>query len=368
MRVGQLVRGGRLCSAVVACLLVLGGVCFAAQRAAADVIVAVVAPAAGQGADKGAAIRTAAEQAVAALNAAGGVAGETVRLVTDDDSCTGPGGTEAARRIAALQPALVLGHPCASAAVAAAKIYGPAKIVFVATATRHPALTQRRAGPTVFRLDGRDDRQGAFAAAILRRLYEADAVVLVSDRTTYARRIVTDARAGLVAAGGREPHVLTIVAGDKDYGRLVAEIGRSGAKAVLFAGFPLEAAMVLRQMRAAGIRADLIGTDATATREFVEAAGEAGRTARFIVPADPPLGTDGAEATVPAGAATAVAARTQAAIAAWAEAARRANAVAGQPLAAALQAGTGVVSFDAAGDAALPGFRLISPDDIAPRS
>lgn len=335
---------------------------------AGDVLIAVAGPAHGPGAARTAAIKSAADRASARLAAQGGIGGEAVRVITEDDACSGPGGDAAARRIAAQKPALVLGHPCAAAAVAAAKVYGPARILYIATATRHPALTMRRAGPAIFRLDGRDDRQGTFAAAALLRLHPASRFALVSDRTAYARRIVTSARASLLAAGAPDPAMLTLVAGDKDYGRLVGDLAKSAADAVLFAGFPIEAAIVLRQMRSAGVKADFIGCDATATREFLDAAGEAGANARFIVPFDSTGTAPGMPSTSPTPAdgtpEDLAARRTDVAIDGWVAAIKASGSVDGA--AAALQAGApGVPSFDAAGDALLPSFELVGSGSIA---
>lgn len=343
-------------------------------------VIAVVGPATGAAAGRTAVIKAAAERAVARLNAAGDVGGETLRIVADDDGCSTQGGDAAARRVAALGPALVLGHPCAAAAIAAAKVYGPAGLVFIATATRHPALTQRRAGPTIFRLDGRDDRQGTYAGQAVAKLHPGARAGLVSDRTVYARRIVADARAALLAAGAPEPAMLNLVAGEKDYTRLVAEIAASHAGVVLFAGFPIEAGIVLRQMRAAGLTAAFIGSDATATAEFVEAAGEAGRETRFVVRAEADVaaasaasGTEASASEIagtgtPAASDAALARRTEAAIALWAAAAARAGSRSGTAVATALQAGdaSAAVGFESNGDARLPSFRIIGAGDVSP--
>ena len=295
----------RLAGPLAAALAASGATSLAAAPAAAEVLVALAVPASGRGAERGAAMRSGAERAIAALNAAGGIGGETVRLAIEDDGCAAPSAADAARRIVARAPALVLGHPCAGAAISAARIYGPSRALYIASATRHPGLTTPRPGPTIFRLDGRDDRQGTFAAEALQRLAGGGRVALVSDRTAYARRIVTEARTALLAAGVREPAMLTLVAGEKTYDALIGELVRSGATALLFAGFPLEGAIVLRQMRAAGFGAAFVGTDAVATREFVLAAGEAGAGALFIVPQEAPATAIAAQSVAQAGSAPA---------------------------------------------------------------
>lgn len=313
-------------------------------QVAAEALVVVASPSSGTGADRGAAIKAAAEVAIAELNVAGGVAGAPVRLEVEDDGCGAQPAADAARRIVARTPALVLGHPCASSAVAAARIYGPGKILFIATGTRHTGITSPRTGPTIFRLDARDDQQGAFAAPHLVSVANGGRIALISDRTAYARRIVTEARTALLALGAGEPAMLTLVAGEKDYGAMIAELGRSHVTAVLFAGFPLEAAIVLRQMREAKIAAAFLGSDATATREFLEAADKLASEAHFVVPVEATAiegapSVTGQETSSGSKAASyeALKARTRLAIARWAEAANRAGSTSGPLVASELQ-------------------------------
>lgn len=192
-----------------------------------------------------------------------------------NDACDAAVAEVMAKRAVAQGADLVLGHPCAKAAIAAARIYAAAGVTFIATETWHPDLTGKRAGPSIFRLSGRDDGQGADAADYLAEDYFAGGiaagtpgakpVAIVHDRTFYAKTIAEHTAAALKAKK-IETVTGTIVAGDKQYAKLIAKI--KDARAVFFAGFPMEAGFVLAELRAAGSIAPFLATANVATPEF----------------------------------------------------------------------------------------------------
>ncbi len=342
----------------------------ASTMARADILVAVPVPASGPQSALGQEIAAGVSAAVAEINARGGVLGETLAVRTSDDGCNGAPAATAAARIAGDKPALIVGHPCAGGAVAGAKVYGPAKLLFIATETRHAALTDKRAGPTIFRLSGRDDAQGAFAGQYLAQRFPAKRVAVVSDRTAYARSIVDRARVAMIAAGNPDVAMLTIVAGEKDYSALIARVRDWQCAAVLFAGFPVEAASIVRQMRAAGITVPFIGTDAVATEEFAAAAGDVAEGVQVLVPSasapdpTPPTATASAEAaSVPRQLGAGL--RARAAVEIWAAAAREASSAAPEAVASALAkaphaSALGPIAFDAKGDANIASYTVLT--------
>jgi branched-chain amino acid transport system substrate-binding protein len=334
----------------------------------AKLLIGLAGPFSGPYAADGEEMRRAAEAAVAAIDGAGGLLGTRLVLEVVDDGCERTRAQAAAERLAALAPALVVGHSCASAALAAAPVYAQAGLVMITPGARHPDITARRAGPSIFRLAGREDAQGAAAAAHLRAHAKSGRLAIVHDRTAVARRLAEATSSALAEAGAPPPLVLTIVAGEKDYGALAARLAQSRVEAVLFAGFPIEAGIVLRQLRAAGSAAMFLAPDFAATAELVSAAGSAAEGLNVLLPFEPRR----AERTWPSAAAIEAVSsrdaparglwlRTFAAVEAWAEAVRRA--VSGKPEAVAgllgretLPTALGAVSFDARGDVRLPSY------------
>lgn len=330
--------------------------------AGADILVGIATPPNGHGAE----IRRAAKVAVKRINTEGGVLGEHIALIEADDGCTGEQGNKAAQSLVERGVIVVIGHPCASAASAAVPIYASNNVVLLSM-SRHPALTEKRAGETIFRIAGRDDRQGASAAAYLSRNFPGKPIAVVCDASRYARRIANDARAALKEAGFTEVLSAAIWGGQKDYTKLIAKLQEANTEALFFAGFPLEAGLLLRQMRAAGLNTAFVGSDTLAPAQFADTAGSAASGARIMLSHDPARGPaasgqkdkrDGRPPTGPF-------LSTLAAIEAWRAAVRSAGTIAPYAVSTALQEGTfetvlGHVSFAENGDANAPAYDVVT--------
>lgn len=355
------------------CVFAIAATLASASLAHAEILIGLAAPTSGREQKAGDAMRQVAQQAVADLNAKGGVLGEMITLVALDDQCSDAGAVAAANAFVQKQVKLVIGHPCARAALAAAQVYGPAGIVFIAPATRHPALTDKRAGKTIFRLSGRDDQQATTAAAWLMAQTGLGTVAIIHDKTAYSRGLAAGVAAALVSKGQPPPLDFPFTAGENVYAPVIAKLKELKPKAVFFAGYPSEADIIVTALRAAGLSVPVLGSDSLATQEFTTQHAANDPTvqvlARFRPPPTPSPQMADASAAPSAtliDAAWSPALKTQAqqtaqAIYTWAEAARRASSLAAEkigpelanPLAA---APSGTVSFDDKGDARVASF------------
>ncbi len=245
--------------------------------ASSPILVVVALPLTGPRYGIGAAFHQRLSRVKSAINADGGVAQHTLSLEVLDDACDRETARALAMRVVAMTPppAAVIGHPCASAAITAAPIYQHAGILFLAAGMRHPQLSEMRIGPLVFRAAGRDDRQGTDAGHRLRTLAGLNgASLIIHDRTILARSLASAARQAASNDATTPPAELAIVAGENDYTKTIEEIADRKPAALLFCGFPSEAAIILRQLRARGIDVPFIVNDAMATPEFLNHAGD----------------------------------------------------------------------------------------------
>ena len=238
------------------------------RAAHAEIVIGLAAPASGREQKAGDVMRQVAERAIADLNVKGGLLGEQITLVTIDDQCSSDGAIAAANAFIQKRVKLVIGHPCARAALSAAQVYGPAGVVFIAPATRHPALTDKRAGKTIFRLSGRDDQQAASATAWLTAKQGTGPIAIVHDKTAYSRGLATGVAAALVAKAQPPPIDYPITAGENVYAPIIAKLKDAKPRAVFFAGYPAEADIIVTALRAAGIDVPVLGSDSLATQEF----------------------------------------------------------------------------------------------------
>ena len=236
----------------------------------AEVLIGLAVPSAGPKVAYGEQLKAEVRDAVAKLNVRGGLNGEFVTIQIEDDTCSAEGGAAVAAKFVAAKVHLVLGHPCSNAALAAARVYAASTTLFLAAGARHPDLTAKRAGPTIFRLGGRDDRQAADTVAEFADQLKGRRVALVHDRTAYAKGLTDAVMAGLKARGVGDTTLLTIVAGEKDYSALITQLKTANIDAIYFAGFPSEAELIVGALRAAGMGAIIIGCDALAQSNLRE--------------------------------------------------------------------------------------------------
>lgn len=235
-----------------------------AQPASAEIVVGVSAPLTGRLAEQGKGIERSVADAVAELNVKrGGLLGEKLRVVAVDDGCDAKLGVEAARKLVTEKAAVVVGHPCASAALAAAPVYAQSGTLLFAL-TRHPDLTDKRAGPTIFRMAGRDDRQAEAITDYLLKSAHNKRIALVHDRTQYAKTLVERVYKGLRPAGIAPVLMETIVASEKNYNALAGRIKLAAADVLVFGGYPPEASLIMSNLKSIGVAPLLIGGDALA--------------------------------------------------------------------------------------------------------
>ncbi|MCC2663343.1 MAG: putative amino acid transporter, substrate-binding protein, partial [Geminicoccaceae bacterium] len=99
--------------------------------AAAEILIGVAGPKTGALAWYGEQVERGAELAVADLNAAGGVLGQQVQLITADDFCDPEQAVVAARKLVSDGVIFVVGHYCSGASIPASEIYEAAGVLMI---------------------------------------------------------------------------------------------------------------------------------------------------------------------------------------------------------------------------------------------
>ncbi len=213
--------------------------------------------------------------AVEELNAAGGLLGRRVTLVSEDDRSRTEEAEVAARQLIGRHQAVAILGPISStrtlAVAPVAKEHGVP--VLTPTAT-HPRVTA--GGEFIFRGCVPDPAQSAamarFATGTLKRQRFA---VLRERGSDYGRRMADafaeaakGARAGVVAEAEYEQ-------GERDFRLALAKIRRARPDAVFLPAYFRDAAVVLTQARGAGMNMPFLGTDGWASEELARVAGAA---------------------------------------------------------------------------------------------
>ena len=270
-------------------LMSLAGVALSALAAPAlaeDLTIAVVGPMTGPLASIGDQMKRGAEAAASAINDAGGVNGQKIKIAVQDDVCDPKQAVAVANLIVGQQIKFVDGHACSGSSIPASEVYAENNILMMSPASSNPVLTEK-GHPTILRLYPRDDAQGAFAAPWIAERFKGKKIAIVHDKSAYGKGLATVVKDKLNAAKITEVMFEGINPGDKDYSALVSKLKGAGAEFIYFGGYHPEAGLILRQSADQGYKPQLMSADALATSEFWQISGPAGEGTLFTFPSDP---------------------------------------------------------------------------------
>jgi branched-chain amino acid transport system substrate-binding protein len=331
---------------------------FAVPAMAQDITIAVGAPMTGSYATFGTQLKNGAEQAVADINAAGGVLGRKLKVSVGDDACDPKQARSVAEKFVEMQVPVVIGDYCSSSSIPASDVYLDGGVVQITPASTNPLFTDRGMW-NVFRTCGRDDQQGAVAGDYIAEHYKGKNIAILQDKSTYGKGLADEMKKALNKAGVKEKTYEAYTQGDKDFNALVSKMKANAIDVVYVGGYHAEAGLILRQMRAQGMTAQMIAGDAIATDEFWSITGPAGEGMMFTFGSDPrkrptamavvkrfkDQGVDPEGYTL----------YSYAAVQIWTEAAKKAGTLDPQKVAATIHAGSwdtvlGPISYDKKGD------------------
>ena len=333
--------------------------------ALAEIVIATAGPMTGQYASFGEQMKTGAEQAVADINAAGGINGEMLKLEVGDDACDPKQAVAVANQFAGQGVVFVAGHFCSGSSIPASAVYADEGIVQISPASTNPKFTDERPGPGVFRVCGRDDQQGDVAGKYLQDNFGDQKIAFVHDKTAYGKGLADATMAAFEAAGGKPALYEAYTTGEKDYSALISKLKAEGVSVLYVGGYHTEAGLMARQAKEQGMDLQIVSGDALVTDEYWAITGDAGEGTLMTFSPDP-RGYPEAKAVVDkleaAGKTTeGYVLYTYAAIQAWADAVKAAGSTDFDPVVKALNEGDfntvlGSLSFDDKGDVSLPGY------------
>jgi branched-chain amino acid transport system substrate-binding protein len=326
--------------------------------AAQEIAVGVAGPMSGGEASFGRQMKNGAEQAVADINAAGGVLGRKLKLEVGDDACDPKQARSVGEKFAGMKLPFVAGHYCSSSSIPASEAYSEGGVLQISPASTNPTFTERKLWNT-FRVCGRDDQQGSVAGAYILRNYKGKNIAIVHDKTTYGKGLADETKKTINKGGMKEKLYESYNKGDKDFNALVSKLKRNAVDLVYVGGYHQEAGLILRQMRDQGVKAVLMAGDALADKEFASITGAAADGVLFTFGPDPRK-KPSAKAIVDKFKAKGIDPEgytlyTYAAFQVWSQAAEKAKTTDAKKVAAAMKQGSydtvlGKLSFDSKGD------------------
>jgi branched-chain amino acid transport system substrate-binding protein len=261
---------------MVRCALLVVGMISAAVHCAtparAEIRIGVAGPMTGAQSWFGEQYLRATGLAVDELNAKGGVLGARVEIVIGDDFCDPEQAAAVAHKLVGDGVVFVAGHFCSHSSIAASKIYEEAEILQIAPGSASARLTEE-GGPNVFRVCGRDDRQGAMVGDYLAEHWGGRRIAILDDGTTWGAGVANGVRRRLKELGVPVALDEQFAPNEPEYSDLVAKMRATGIEVFFPGGLHRETGLIFRQARDRGYDLQLVSSSSSATGDFPMIAG-----------------------------------------------------------------------------------------------
>ncbi len=264
----------------LAAALVLSG------AAHAQIKMGVAGPITGPNAAFGKQLTDGVDQAVADINAAGGILGQKITVSKGDDVSDPKQGVSVANKFVGDGIKFVVGHFNSGVTIPASDVYAENGTLVITPSATNPKLTERGLWNT-FRTCGRDDQQGEVAGAYLAANMKGKKVAVVHDKTTYGQGLADETRKAMKAKGVNDVLYEGVNTGEKDFSALVSKMKAAGVDVVYWGGLHTEGGLIVRQMRDQGMTAVMMSGDGITSSEFASIGGPGVEGTLMTFPPDP---------------------------------------------------------------------------------
>jgi branched-chain amino acid transport system substrate-binding protein len=242
--------------------------------ALAEVKIGFQAPLTGPAATDGASAKIASEIAVEKSNAAGGVLGQKIELVTYDDQAKTEEAVFTANKLVGQDGVkFAISGSYSASGRAAAPIFQQAKVPFISAYGVHPDIT--RAGDYVFRTVHLGPPQGRAAGKFISDNLHLKKVTIISMDNDYGQATLEGFKSIVGQFGLQIAGEYSYSLKDRQFGPIVASVKRDNPDVIYITGYFFTGAPLVSQLRSAGIEAPIVGSQAFDAQKLMDIAGPA---------------------------------------------------------------------------------------------
>ncbi|MBI4674575.1 MAG: transporter substrate-binding domain-containing protein [Chloroflexi bacterium] len=203
--------------------------------------------------------------------------GFKLEVVSEDDQCSGPGGTAIGNKIAA-NPAIVghIGFMCSSGMIPGSEILNKAHIVSISPSATAVTVTSRGL-PTVNRTAFNDKIQGPADANFVLKELKLNKAAVMHDGSPYGQGLAEAFAEAFKASGGQVVGDMeAVTVGEKDFRATLTKIAANQPQIIFFGGFWPEAAVIVTQKGEVGMKdVAFMSADGTFSADYIKAVPEA---------------------------------------------------------------------------------------------
>jgi branched-chain amino acid transport system substrate-binding protein len=215
------------------------------------------------------------------INAAGGVLGKKIRVLTEDDQSTPEEAVTAVLKLIKQNGVkAVIGEVASSRSLAAAPVCQSSQIPMLSSASTNPKVTQ--VGDYIFRACFIDPFQGSTMAKFAFNTLKARRFAILTDsKNDYSVGLTEFFRETIKKLGGEILVEESYAEGDIEFKAQLTSIKAYNPEAIYVPGYYTECALIARQARELSIAAPLLGGDGWDSPKTVEIGGKAVEGAYF---------------------------------------------------------------------------------------
>ncbi|HEX8255935.1 MAG TPA: ABC transporter substrate-binding protein [Thermoanaerobaculia bacterium] len=228
--------------------------------------------------------------AVEEVNAAGGVLGRKLRVLTEDDQSKAEEAANAVTKLITQNNVVaVLGEVASSSSLAAAPICQANKTPMITPSSTNPTVTEK--GDYIFRVCFLDSYQGESLANYLsNNLKMKTAAILVDMKSDYSTGLAQFFEQQFVKNGGRIVVRQSYAKGDNDFRSQLTAVRSANPEVIFVPGYYNDIGQIANQARDLGIRQPFVGGDGWESPKLIEIGGKALEGAFYAThyfPSDP---------------------------------------------------------------------------------
>jgi branched-chain amino acid transport system substrate-binding protein len=245
-----------------------------AEQNAGPIVVGELASLTGGNASFGQSSHKGTMLAIDEINAAGGVLGRQIQLITEDDqSQAGQPATIVQKLISQDNVVAILGEVASSKSLEAAPICQDRRIPMISPASTNPKVTE--VGDYIFRVCFIDPFQGTVMAKFALSRGWKKIAVLTDVKQDYSVGLAEFFVKHIEANGGEIVKEQSYSSGDRDFKPQLTSIKAARPDAIFVPGYYGEVALIGKQARLLGIKVPLLGGDGWVGDSLLRVAGHA---------------------------------------------------------------------------------------------
>lgn len=213
--------------------------------------------------------------AIDEINAAGGVGGRKVRILTEDDQSKAEEAANAVTKLISQNSVVaVLGEVASSNSLAAAPICQSNKVPMISPSSTNPRVTQ--VGDYIFRMCFIDPYQGeAMANYLTKEVGMKKAAILIDVKSDYSTGLAEFFERTFTSNGGQIVGKQSYSKGDSDFRSQLTALKGSAPEVIFVPGYYNDIGQIAIQARDLGMQMPLAGGDGWESPKLIEIGGKA---------------------------------------------------------------------------------------------